>query len=944
MKKVWRALSVLLLLAFSAKAESPYLPLADRWVDSLYQRLTVAERIGQLIDFRIAPDFENIDRLEALIHEYHVGAITLSGGDAAAALHLIKRLRTSGKVPVYISCENDQWLSLPFHQKMQVPLPGTLLAANDPDLFSTSFDLMADIYDGFGIKSHHYNPIRAKFGKDGLRLDYENEISSQLFADLPELYRNRQMAIATDLVFDFKNDLDFSPNDMEQWNASEWKQKISQGLPLWEKINNELSIINISHLPYFPESEAASFNKKVIEPLLWKHLQFAGLFSADYNHIIAQPLQKNEPSTVIMLMKTGVDKIITSTEVGLIHASILEAIEGREIKKNELSEKVKRNLRLKYQSGMYGQSKPLMNEDHIALNFQSPEMALNSYRVFLKATEIIDEETDLLPIRDVEHTSFASLSLGISNHKTFQETLEKYAPFVHYMLQDISFNPYDLNVLSGQLPQFECVIIGLHTNDLISFDDDVLKFLQDLNKQTKVVIVFFGNSLNPWEFSAFPVKIQMHEDNDITQQIAAFKIFGGDDPSLQRLSYALPEMQGMDSRTLKKIDQVIEQAIKIGATPGCQVLVARNGSVVLERGFGYYTYDSIMPVDTRTIYDLASITKVAATTQSIMKLYEQGLVNLDHTFGTYLPELVGTNKENLIIKDVLAHQSGLRAFYPFWQYTIQDNEQVLKYYKQYPDTEYQNTVAYGMFAGENLKDSLWRWTIDTQLRKNRSGQYVSDYKYSDLGFYLIQMLSERISGTPLDVYTDSLFYRPMGMSSLAFNPLCKFQLNRITPTERDDNFRHVLVWGTVHDQIAAMKGGVSGHAGLFSNTHDIAKLLQMHLQGGNYGGKKYFEKYVIDEFTSYQSVNSRRGLGWDKPERRNEYNPVSSYASCESYGHSGFTGTIAWADPTFNLVFVFLSNRVYPNSDNNKINEYNIRKRIQDLVYESMWSYEKQNN
>ena len=944
MKKVWRVLSVLLVLSFSAKAESPYLPNADRWVDSLYQKLTVAERIGQLIDFRIAPDFENIDRLEALIDEYHVGAITFIGGDASAALSLIKRIQNSGKVPVYISCDNDQWISLPFHQPIQLPRPETFGASEDTSLFNAAYNLISDIYDGFGIKSHAYNPYRARFGEKGFFIEFENEHANRLLVNLPEIYHNHLMATVTDFVFDFGNDDAFSPKNMEQWNTSEWKLKIADELPAWEKLNNELSILNIRALPYFPENEAALFNKKVISPLFWKHLQFAGLLAADYNDIISQPFHQNEASTVRMLLKTGVDKIITSTEVGLVHASLLEALEDRYIKKNEIIEKVKRNLRLKYQSGLHDQTRSMIYEDHLSMKLQSPELAMISYQVFLKASKIHDQEIDQLPIRDVEHKTFASLTLGFSKEKIFQETLEKYAPFVHYMLPDASFNPYDLYILSGQIRHFDKVIIGLHTSDLKSYDQSVMKFLQELNEQTKVVLVFFGRAINMPEFNEFQTKLYMHEDNEFTQQIAAFKIFGADIPELSRLSYALPEMQRMDSRILSKIDNIVEEAIKIGATPGCQILVARNGSVVLERGYGFYTYDSIMAVDTRTIYDLASITKVAATTQIVMKLYQGGLLSLDKTFGAYLPELAGTNKEHLKIRDVLAHQSGLRAFYPFWQYTIKNNEQVLRYYKQYPDSNYQNTVAYGMFAAEDLKDSLWQWTIDTQLRKNNRGQQLTDYKYSDLGFYLLQMLVERISGTPLDAYTDFVLYRPMGMSTLTFNPLCKFQLNRITPTENDRNFRHVLVWGTVHDQIAAMKGGVSGHAGLFGNAHDIAKILQMQLQGGYYGGIKYLDKEVIDEFTRYQSGISRRGLGWDKPEKKEEYSPVSRYASHDSYGHTGFTGTIAWADPTFNLVFVFLSNRVYPNSNNNKLSEYKIRKRIQDLVYESMWSFEKQNN
>jgi CubicO group peptidase (beta-lactamase class C family) len=623
----------------------------------------------------------------------------------------------------------------------------------------------------------------------------------------------------------------------------------------------------------------------------------------------------------------------------------MEAIEGREFRRNEIREKVKRNLRLKYECGLVRDTRTIVYDDHAVRRLQEPRLRSYSYQIYERASKSSLGTKSVLPIVDVEQHTFASLSLGYSKSKVFQETLEKYAPFVHYMLPDAAFNPYDLDNIARQLRQFDYVIIGLHTNDLVSLDQNTIDFLNDLNSMNNLVLAYLGKEINSQELNDLHSKIIMHEDNRFTQQIAAFRIFGADQKDLARLAYGLPEAAGMDSRTLSRIDEIVKEAIAAGATPGCQLLVARNGSVVMEKGYGYYTYDSIMPVDTRTIYDLASITKVAATTQAIMKLYEQGDIQLDSNVGKYLPELIGTNKEHLKIRDVLSHQSGLRAFYPFWRYTIDDNEQLLHYYKRYPDQDYSNTVALGMFAANDLKDSLWHWTIDTRLRRKRYSFEPYDYKYSDLGFYLMQTLFERVSNTNLDSYVDSVFYEPMGMGTMSFNPLCKHQHKRIAPTEYDRDFRHVLVWGTVHDQIAAMKGGVSGHAGLFSNAHDIAKMMQMQLQYGKYGGKQFLEHKTIAEFSSYQSPDSRRGLGWDKPEKKSdEYNPASRYASYDSFGHSGFTGTLAWADPAFDLVFVFLSNRIYPEISNPKLNELHIRKRIQDVVYESIWNFEKYYN
>lgn len=944
MKKVWQVIFVLMTWAISAKAEYTDALPADHWVDSLYQKLTIAERVGQLIDLRVAPSVDNIAELQAIISKYHIGAITITGGDAAATISLIKKLQETENVPVFVSSENNQSLSFPFVQSMPIPAPNTFNKASDPELLSETFEVLADIYADFGVKSHTYNPIEVLFSEDGLNIFDPKSTEENLFSDMSALYGKYQMVTSTDLYFSFMDDFAFSPKALESWNTAEWRNKVSRGSAEWSKLNKPLSIINIKSLPDFPENEADDFYKKVINPLFWKHLQFAGLLSVDYSSIIQNPLQKHNSATIRKLMKIGVDKIVASSDADELHSVLMQAIEDRDIRKNEIRDKVKRNLRLKYESGLSHEAHPLVYEDHVARRLQSPELKKFSYLVYSKASDMKYERNHELPILEATNTSFASLSLGYSESKIFQETLDKYAPFVHYIMPDAAFNPYDLNVIAPQLKQFDNVIIGLYTNDLLSFDQNTLEFLKELNANCKVVLVFLGKEINSTELAGFPARVFMYEDNDYTQKIAAYKIFGGDDQKIGRLAYAMPEMQGMDSRTLERIDDIVKEAIGLGATPGCQVLVAKNGSVVMEKGYGYYTYDSIMEVDTRTMYDLASVTKVAATTQAVMKLTEQGLIDLDSTLGSYLPELSGTNKEHLVVRDVLSHQSGLRAFYPFWRYTIDDAEQTLQYYKRYPDNNYSNTVAYGMFAGEDLKDSLWNWTIDTKLRRKRNQYQEYDYKYSDLGFYLLQMVVERASGTTLDVYMDSVFYKPMGMGMMTYNPLCKFQLKRITPTERDMDFRHVLVWGTVHDQIAAMKGGVSGHAGLFSNAHDVAKMMQLQLQGGTYGGKQYLRPEIVKQFTAYQSDESRRGLGWDKPEKRDEYNPASRYASQSSFGHLGFTGTIVWVDPAFDLIYVFLSNRIYPDAGNTKLADYNIRKRIQDVVYESIWNYEKQYN
>lgn len=945
MKKVWKVIFVLCMMAATLKAETSNSFIGDVWVDSMYQKLTEDEKIGQLIDLRIAPTSENILELINVISKYHIGSVTLTGGNVEAGVQLINALQNILKAPVYVSTENNNALSLPYESSTPLPLPSTFLRANDAKLLTSTIATLSGIYHELGVDGVLYSPMELRYSETGF--DYVcklDEGGRSLFREYSLRYHQNNIVTNTDFHFSFIDNFEFSPKLLKTKNGNAWREIIHRIKEDWKDINKAQSIITIKSLPEFPETEAIYFNKKIINPLFWKHLQFGGILSSDFDAIIENNWPNEHDAAVRSLLKIGSDKIVISSDVERTISAIRDGLENRFFRQNELREKVKRVLRFKMQAGLSEQKN--IDNTNLLSKLKNPDLQKISYQVYSKAVKTIESGEKLMPFPNLELTNFASLCLGFTELKTFQETLEKYAPFSHYALQDVNLDSYDLKILSEQLVEYKNIIIGLHTTGLISLDQTLLHFLNYLNDNTNVVIVFLGEEVVSHEFESFNNKIFIHEDNYFTQQIAAQQVFGAlnKKQNIQRLAYSTPEMQGMDSRVLQKIEKIVNEAISIGAMPGCQVLVARNGSVIMEKGFGYYTYDSIMPADTRTIYDLASITKVAATTQAIMKLNEQGKIVLDSTMGAYLPELLGSNKASLVVKDVLAHQSGLRAFYPFWKNTIEDKDQQLHYYSDKPNENHINKVAQGMFAAKDLKDSLWNWTIETDLRKKANKYESYDYKYSDLGFYLLQVLIERISGISLDVFVDSVFYKPMGMSALSFNPLYKYPLKRITPTERDTQFRHLLVWGTVHDEIAAMKGGVSGHAGLFSNAHDVAKIMQMQLQNGSYGGKQFLQKNTVKKFTTKQFEGSRRGLGWDKPESGEGYNTASRYSALGSFGHSGFTGTITWADPTFNLVFVFLSNRIYPDIDNSKLVDFNIRERIHDVVYESMWSFEKHFN
>ena len=414
-------------------------------------------------------------------------------------------------------------------------------------------------------------------------------------------------------------------------------------------------------------------------------------------------------------------------------------------------------------------------------------------------------------------------------------------------------------------------------------------------------------------------------------------------PTLGRLAYTQPAAVGLNPDTLRLIDTLANWAIRERATPGCQVLVARRGAVVFSKSYGYQTYDSLLPVNNQTIYDIASVTKVAATTQAMMFLQERGAVVLDDKLSAYLPELRGTDKRNITIREVLLHRAGLRSYVPFWQMTRDRYGLHPELYRFSLENDFSTQIASGLYATPSLRDSLWNWTIQSKMISAR-GRSVGwkprhGYRYSDLGFYMLLRLIEQVAQQPLDAFMEENFYAPLGLTTLTYQPLCKLSQSRIAPTEEDRQFRNTLVRGTVHDEGAALCGGVAAHAGLFSNAHDLAVLMQMNLQDGYYGGTRYLRPGTVSRFSTRQFNDSRRALGWDKPEYLHDGGPTAPEASLASYGHLGFTGTSVWVDPKYELVYVFLANRVHPDARNTKLLTEGIRTKIQSVVYRAMEDY-----
>ncbi len=661
-------------------------------------------------------------------------------------------------------------------------------------------------------------------------------------------------------------------------------------------------------------------------------------------------LKKGEAAKQVFLSRDDL-LLIDPREIDAAIKSILKIVKKDKVLSARLDQSVSKILALKYDAGLA--QRKFIDTDNLNQRLHSPEAQLLKQQIAEASVTVVQNQQDLIPIQKLDNRTFASVSIGAPVGNEFDRYLSRYVGFEHFSIRNLK----DTTGLETKLKDKDIIVIGLFPA-YGSITKDIAELLKKISSQHQVVVCSFDlNGLENLE--TIPSLIAAYSDEAGIPQAAAQIIFGAiaargklpmkisdsipsgtglSTATINRFTFNLPEAAEMDSKTLERIEPIALEAINTGATPGCRVLVARNGKVVYDRSFGWLAYDKKILVGDETIYDLASVTKVSATLQTVMYMQEKGMIDVNKKVSVYLPELKKTNKEDLIIKDILTHQAGLWPYLPFWSETVKDTSVSKKYYSTTSSEEFPYPVAENMFAAKSMKDSLWHWIIKAKIR-DKAPRTGYDYRYSDMGFYIMQHLAEKMLGESIEDFLQKNIYRPLGASSLGYLPLRKFPASQIAPTEKDTLFRKSLLTGYVHDQGAAMHGGVAGHAGLFSNAYDLAKLGQMWLDKGSYGGVSFFKPETLEFFTAKQYENSRRGLGWDKPILSDWNSPTSMYASAATFGHTGFTGTCIWVDPEFNLVYVFLSNRVNPDMNNTKLLNENIRPRIQDLIYKSIFEY-----
>ncbi|MGZ4001466.1 MAG: serine hydrolase domain-containing protein [Mucilaginibacter sp.] len=563
---------------------------------------------------------------------------------------------------------------------------------------------------------------------------------------------------------------------------------------------------------------------------------------------------------------------------------------------------------------------------------------VNEEKQVEKATVLLNNEEGLIPLTDLGELRIASIHFTYQYAINFDSLLNKYSA-IHTFTGTDYVTVKSLADLDYDTKTFNTLVIQLADADLDN--TQIIGFINDNKRIKNVVVAFFGSGKNLSKLNSInaPV-IWASRSSQVSAFFSAQAIFGGVAITQKlktaytpkypagsgwvttktRLEYTVPEEVDVNSSSLDDIDNIANEAIRNQATPGCVVLVAKDGKVIYNKAFGYHTYDKVQPDKLTDIFDLASMTKVSATTIEAMRIYEENRLNLDSTIGTYLPMARHTNKADLTIREVLEHQSGLIPDIPTYE-KLKPTDVSVDSSAAYPHM----VVDLYFLRKDYFKDVMWADIVNSPLRTR--GQYV----YSDLSMVVMKEILETITATPINTYVHQNFYGPLGMQSAGYLPLNHFPRERIIPTEDDEVFRHTLLLGYVHDPTAALLSGVSGNAGLFASANDIAILYQMLLNKGTYGGVQYFKPQTVDLFTAKQSAVSRRGLGFDRWDPVTDKHYPSKMASDQTYGHTGYTGTCVWVDPKYNLVYVFLSNRVNPKVSD-KLSNLQIRGRIQDVV------------
>ncbi|MDF2158757.1 glycoside hydrolase family 3 N-terminal domain-containing protein [Algoriphagus sp. CAU 1675] len=984
-KKLWRILGVgLISIFFSSGKIDPAIVIEDplvapdlvrqlNWVDSVFQSLSFDERLGQL--FMVAAysnkDQAHVNQISELVKNENLGGLIFFQGGPDRQAKLTNYYQSIAKTPLFIAMDAEWGISMRLDSIPDFPKAMTLGAIQDTNLIYEMGAEMAHQFREMGMHINFAPVVDVNSNPDnpviGYRAFGENKkvVAERAVAYMKGLQENGVIANAKHFPGhgDTEADSHYSLPVIKHPESRIWNVDL---YPYQELFRENLMSVMVAHLNIPSLDNQAniptSLSEKVVTDLLQNRMNFQGLVFTDALNMRGVA-SANAPGEVdLKALLAGNDVLLYSQDVPKAKALIKKAVEEGTLSESEVNRRVKKILRAKYWSGL-NHYRPIETSGLLE-RINRPKSEVVREKLYAEAITVASNRDEILPFRKLDLQRFASLTIG-GEGAEFQKYLSKYTQFEHFEIQKAASESAHYNLMK-KLEDYDVVVVGLMgvTNSpkrAFGLAPGDIALIRKLSERQKVVTVLFGNSYASKFLEGLGNVVLAYENNEMTQKITPQVLFGarpakgilpvsvsdqfpygvgGFMQGMRRLAYGAPESVGMDSKTLDQIDKVAQKAIRIQATPGANVLVVKDGKVVFERSYGKLEYKSSPKVNSETVYDLASITKVLATTQAVMFLHSRGELDMEKTLGDYLPELRGTNKANLILKDVMAHEAGLKAFIPHYVNTVERGQWRGDYYKPSSAPGYTRPVSNDMYAIDGLRDSIWSWTVKSELLPKSGGK--NRYVYSDLTMYFMQAVVERIVNQPLDEFLDQNFYQPLGLYTMTFNPFKKMPLDNIAPTENDVAFRKRQIQGYVHDPGAAMYGGVAGHAGLFGKANDLAVMMQMMLNEGYYGDVSLLKPGTVSSFTKRQSNQSRRGWGWDKPEPEpDKGGSAGKLAPKSTFGHTGFTGTCVWADPENNLIYVFLSNRVYPEAENRKLLSEEIRTQIHDIIYEAMASRNK---
>jgi beta-N-acetylhexosaminidase len=941
---------------------------AAQWADSIMKSLTSEEKIAQLI---IVAAWSNKDSAHIADIIYHIkrwgigGLIFFQGGPVREAL-LNNYYQSISKVPLFIGMDAEWGLAMRLDSTIRYPRQMTTSAIRNDSLIYAMGNAIAKDCKRMGIHINfapdadiNNNPFNPIIGSRSFGDDRET-VSKNSIAYMDALQDNH--IIATGKHFPGHGNADTDSHLALPLISQDTTILDSVELyPFRNMICSGLTGMMVAHL-YVPSLDTtpdlpSTLSKPIVKDLLRNKLGFNGLIFTDALNMKAVSSKYKPGELDKLALLAGNDVLLYSENVGKAILEIHYAIENCEITQGEIDDRVRKVLMAKYWCGL--NQKQFIDTTNIYNDLNDGAGKLLQRKMYEESLTVLVNKDSLLPFRTKEDLKIASVVIGDPINNTLQQQLKMYGN-VDVFAEDKDAPVAVFQALYNFLSNYDYVIISLHGTSMkaqtgFGIPEVARQFIDTIMDNYKSIFVDFGNAYTLSRFDKIKsaqAVILAYEDFPLTQSIAAQVIMGGISasgklpvnsspdfpktagvitPQAIRLQYTIPEAAGMSSSVLNRIDSVVNYAIAEKAMPGCQVLVARNGMVIYQKAFGSQTYNGYDTLRNTDLFDIASITKIAATALGTMSLYEKKKLNLTNVLPKYLPKIKGTNKSHVTVKEMLTHQAGFVPWIPFYKETFQANGLSTSLYSDSSSEKFSLQVADCLYLLGSYPDTIRNRIYNSPVEEK--GKYV----YSDLGPILMKDIIERITDEPFDKYIDENFYQPLHLSRTAFNPINKFNRSEIVPTENDTIFRMQLLRGYVHDPAAAMLGGVSGNAGVFSDANDLAVIMQMLLNKGTYGGRQYFKPSTVELFTQKQFPNNRRGLLFDKPETDpNKQSPCCLKASSLTFGHQGFTGTCAWVDPAHGLIYIFLSNRIHPNTSNDKLSKMNVRTRIQEIIYDSL--------